>query len=41
MRGQNDAITFREWLDSSHTQEELRDVFINMDLAMKYIHEQG
>lgn len=35
------SITLQEWLDKYHLPEELQTFFINMDIAMKYIHEQG
>ena len=31
----------QEWLTHYHNQEEYQNLFINMDLAMKYIHDQG
>lgn len=34
------SIKFSEWIHGK-TDEELRTVFFNMDLAMKYIHEKG
>lgn len=36
-----DNIKLSVWLRSFHSDDELREVFINMDLAMKYIHEKG
>ena len=36
-----DSITMQEWLSQHHSQEEYQTLFINMDLAMKYIHDQG
>ena len=33
--------TLSSWLNIEHSDEELRQVFINMDLAMKYIHDRG
>ena len=38
---QVDSITMQEWLTHYHNQEEYQNLFINMDLAMKYIHDQG
>lgn len=35
-----DSITMQEWLSQHHSQEEYQTLFINMDLAMKYIHDQ-
>ena len=40
-RKETDSITLREWLDKYHLPEELQAFFVNMDVAMKYIHEQG
>ena len=37
---QVDSITMQEWLTHYHTQGEYQTLFINMDLAMKYIHDQ-
>lgn len=36
-----DFITLNEWLQGYHTNEQLQDLFVNMDIAMKYIHNQG
>lgn len=36
-----DETTLNEWLQSSYDHEQLQELFVNMDLAMKYIHEQG
>lgn len=33
-----ESIKLQAWLGDFHSEEELREVFINMDLAMKYIH---
>lgn len=38
---QTDSVTMQEWLTHYHNQEEYQSLFINMDLAMKYIHDQG
>ena len=35
------SITLQEWLSKYHLQDELHSLFVNMDLAMKYIHDQG
>ena len=34
------SVKFSDWIHGK-TDEELRTVFFNMDLAMKYIHEKG
>lgn len=36
-----ESITLNEWLDGYHTNEQLQNLFVNMDIAMKYIHNQG
>lgn len=36
-----DFTTLNDWLKDYHTNEQLQNLFINMDIAMKYIHEQG
>jgi len=36
-----DVIKLSTWLDNPHSEEELRNLFINMDAAMKYIHDRG
>lgn len=36
------SITLLEWLSTtSYTEDDLRTLFVNMDSAMKYIHEKG
>lgn len=37
---QVESVKLQEWLDGFRSDEELREVFLNMDLAMKYIHEK-
>ena len=34
-------ITLNEWLQGYHTSDQLQNLFVNMDIAMKYIHNQG
>lgn len=36
-----ESITLQEWFSKYHLQADLQSLFINMDIAMKYIHEQG
>lgn len=31
----------KEWLQQSHTQQEYQELFLNMDLTMRYIHNKG
>ncbi len=33
--------TLLEWVRNHHSEEELREVFLNMDIALKYIHDHG
>lgn len=36
-----DNATLLEWISLHHSEEEMRDVFLNMDIALKYIHNKG
>ena len=36
-----DSITLNEWLQSYRTNNQLQNLFVKMDIAMKYIHDQG
>ena len=36
-----DSITLNEWLQSYRTNNQLQNLFVNMDISMKYIHDQG
>lgn len=38
---QLEAITLNDWLKDYRTNEQLQNLFVNMDIAMKYIHDQG
>lgn len=40
MEAKYKSVKFSEWIHGK-TDDELRTVFFNMDLAMKYIHEKG
>lgn len=42
-RNNNDveSVTLSEWIDKHHSEEEMRSIFLNMDRALKYIHEHG
>lgn len=40
-RKEIDSITLNDWLQSNHTTAQLQELFVNMDIAMKYIHDQG
>lgn len=41
MENENSSVTLKEWVDTHHSEEEMRSVFLNMDRALKYIHEHG
>lgn len=36
-----EAVTLSEWIGSHSKEEELREVFLNLDKALKYIHNHG
>ena len=36
-----DPVTLAEWVSTHPSEEELRSIFLNMDRALKYIHEHG
>ena len=36
-----EKCTLFEYVSEHHNEEDMRDVFLNMDIAMKYIHEHG
>ena len=40
----NDEVeseTLSEWISRHHSEEEMRSIFLNMDRALKYIHDHG
>lgn len=37
----NDAISLNAWISSFRDDEEMREIFLNMDRAMKYLHDRG
>lgn len=37
----DEIMTLSEWLQKYHLQDDLQNLFVNMDIAMKYIHDQG
>lgn len=41
VKNKNSNVKLSEWLNSFHSDDELREVFVNMDVAMKYVHEKG
>ena len=36
-----ESVTLLEWVNKHHSDEEMRSVFLNMDRALKYIHDHG
>ena len=36
-----DSISLSDWIKNHHSDEELRDLFLNMDIALKYIHDHN
>ena len=36
-----DSVTLESWLKIRHSEDDLREVFLNMDRAMKYVHDHG
>lgn len=36
-----ESVTLADWISSHPNEEDLRTVFLNMDRALKYIHEHG
>ncbi len=41
MNDEYGSIALDEWVSSHPTDDEMRSVFLNMDRALKYIHEHG
>ena len=35
------AISLDDWIKSYRDEEEMREIFLNMDRAMKYVHDHG
>lgn len=35
------SVTLSEWVKSHHSEDEMRSIFLNMDRALKYIHDHG
>ena len=35
------SVTLDQWIHSHHKEEDIREVFLNMDRALKYIHDHG
>lgn len=38
---ENSSVTLAEWVNEHHSEEEMRSIFLNMDRALKYIHDHG
>ena len=36
-----DSVSLDEWLYFHTSEDERREIFLNMDKALKYIHEHG
>ena len=36
-----EKVTLSEWVSNHHSEDDLRRVFLNMDMALKYIHDHG
>ena len=37
----NNTVTLSEWVNGHHSEDEMRSIFLNMDRALKYIHDHG
>ena len=35
------AVTLLEWVEEHHNEEDMRTIFLNLDRALKYIHDHG
>ena len=36
-----DFVSLESWIKTRHSEDEMREVFLNMDRAMKYVHDRG
>lgn len=36
-----ETISLESWISHYHSEEDMREVFLNMDRAMKYVHDHG
>lgn len=36
-----ESVTLSEWVSTHHSEDEMRSIFLNMDRALKYIHDHG
>ncbi len=41
MHNSYESVSLDEWISIHSSEEELRSLFLNLDLALKYIHEHG
>lgn len=41
LKNNYDSISLDDWIKEHHSEDELREVFLNLDRALKYIHEHG
>lgn len=41
MNDNYESVTLDEWISIHSTEDEMRSVFLNLDRALKYIHEHG
>lgn len=37
----NNTITLNNWIKESHSDDERKELFLSMDMAMKYVHDRG
>lgn len=35
------VVSLSDWIQLHHSEDELRGIFLNMDIAMKYLHDHG
>lgn len=38
---ESSAVSLSSWINSYRDEEEIREIFLNMDRAMKYLHDRG
>ena len=41
LKNNYDSISLDDWIKEHQSEDELREVFLNLDRALKYIHEHG
>jgi hypothetical protein len=37
----SERVTLFDWVNRHHSEDSMREVFLNMDIALKYIHDHG